>query len=453
MSDLDKKTKVHASYITKEYDLIQKKSDKLKSLFGTRKEEIPQFWALKGVSFDVFAGEAVGLIGINGSGKSTLSNIIGGIIPPTSGELVISGETSIVTIGAGLKNPLSGVENIRLKCTMSGMSNKEINENIEEIINFADLGDFIYQPVKSYSSGMKSRLGFSIAVHQNPDILIIDEALSVGDDTFYQKCVDKILDFKKEGKTIFFVSHSLGQVAKLCDKTIWMHYGDLKAFGPTNEVIVEYKKFTKWFKSLSKEEKKEYQKRYKSEQSSFSLENLYDKEVAKRQESTLLLRSERKDLQSKLQRNQVGDNMKNSTKIILVCLIFLTLLFSVISFSGKSLTFFLENPIVFIQKHITKSKKHPAENKVKSSTQKTISESTTESTRNSTTKSSEMIQSSSNKVKTYTVLPGDTWSQIAYSNNISVEELLVANERLETDSLHSGEVINIPETFNQSGEN
>ena len=250
---------IEVKNVTKRYKLFDDSKEKFLSLFN-RENYGKDFYALDQVNFSAYEGDVVGFIGTNGSGKSTLSNIIAGIVPETSGDIKTRGEVALIAVSAGLNNNLSGRENIELKCLMLGFTKREIEELEPEIIEFSELGEFIDQPVKSYSSGMKSRLGFAISVSVDPDILIIDEALSVGDKAFAEKSLQKMKDFKAQGKTMIFVSHSLGQMKQFCDKILWLEFGRVKAYGEADEVLGMYEKFLNKWQKMSKKERDEYRK-------------------------------------------------------------------------------------------------------------------------------------------------------------------------------------------------
>lgn len=232
------------SDVSKVYRLYDRQRDRLwESLGLDRKKSYKEKYALNHVSFQVRRGETVGIIGTNGSGKSTMLKLITGVLTPTSGNITVDGRISaLLELGAGFNNEYTGIENVYLNGTMIGFSKEEIDERLDDIIRFADIGDYIDQPVKSYSSGMFVRLAFAVAINIDPEILIVDEALSVGDVFFQAKCYRKFEDFKRAGKTILFVSHDLSAISRYCDRAILLNQGDMIYDGTPKEAIDIYKK-------------------------------------------------------------------------------------------------------------------------------------------------------------------------------------------------------------------
>lgn len=218
--------------------------DRLKESLGlSHKKKYKEHFALNDVSFQVHRGETVGIIGTNGSGKSTILKIITGVLNPTGGTVQVNGRISaLLELGAGFNQEYSGIENVYLNGTMIGFSREEIDAKLDEILRFADIGDFVYQPVKTYSSGMFVRLAFAIAINIDPEILIVDEALSVGDVFFQAKCYRKFEEFKEMGKTILFVSHDLSSIGKYCDRVVLLNNGVKLAEGGAKEIVNLYRK-------------------------------------------------------------------------------------------------------------------------------------------------------------------------------------------------------------------
>lgn len=228
--------------LKKKYKLYNKPSDRLKDALGFGKNKYTVNYALKGVDIDIYKGETVGIIGTNGSGKSTILKIITGVLNPTEGTVDVNGRISaLLELGAGFNQEYNGIENIYLNGTMMGFAEKEIEKRLPDILEFADIGDYVYQPVKTYSSGMFVRLAFAVAINIDPEILIVDEALSVGDVFFQSKCYHKFEEFKKSGKTIIFVSHDLSSISKYCDRVMVLNKGDKVAEGKPKEMIDVYK--------------------------------------------------------------------------------------------------------------------------------------------------------------------------------------------------------------------
>ncbi|MCC8163912.1 MAG: ABC transporter ATP-binding protein [Lachnospiraceae bacterium] len=237
-------TAIRLEHVTKIYKLYNRNRDRLKDALGLTKQKCySEHYALRDVSMSVQEGEMVGIIGVNGSGKSTILKIITGVLSATEGSLEINGRISaLLELGAGFNMEYTGLENVYLNGTMMGFTEKEIDERLPDILDFADIGEFIHQPVKTYSSGMFVRLAFAVAINIDPEILIVDEALAVGDVFFQAKCYHKFEEFKRLGKTILFVSHDLTSIAKYCDRVILLNKGVKLAEGSPKDMVNMYKK-------------------------------------------------------------------------------------------------------------------------------------------------------------------------------------------------------------------
>ena len=206
-----------------------------------RKMDYEDFWALKNINLEVRKGETLGIIGHNGAGKSTLLKVIARVLKPTEGTVAVNGKIApLIELGAGFDMELTGMENIYLNASILGLSRKKIEEIIPPVVDFSELHEFIYSPLKSYSSGMVARLGFSIATEVNPDILIVDEILAVGDERFKKKCDERILGFRERGVTMLLVSHSMADIERLCSKVLWFDHGMPKMYGDPESVIKAY---------------------------------------------------------------------------------------------------------------------------------------------------------------------------------------------------------------------
>lgn len=242
---MDTSAAIRVKNLSKCYQLYNQPHDRLKQfLWGGRRQYFREFWALKDVNFEVAKGEVLGIIGRNGAGKSTLLQLLCGTLTPSSGHVEVGGRiTALLELGAGFNPEFTGRENVYLSASILGLSKQEIDERFEEIVEFSCIREFLDQPVKTYSSGMYVRLAFSVATSVDPDILVVDEALSVGDGEFARKSFDRIRSMKEAGKTILFCSHSLYQVEAFCDRALWLDHGQLMHFDEPQKVVQRYSKF------------------------------------------------------------------------------------------------------------------------------------------------------------------------------------------------------------------
>lgn len=430
----NKSVKIKAEGLTKKFELLPFKdtANKIKSLVGVNQKNQQDFWALRGVSFEIYDGECVGLIGLNGAGKSTVSNIISGQITQTTGTVEINGEVSIIAANAGMQNNLSGRENIRLKGLMMGMTNRELKAKMADIIAFSELGPFIDQPVKTYSSGMKAKLGFSIMVHQDPDIMIIDEGLSVGDQTFVDKSKKKMFEFRERGKTILLVSHDMRVIRDWCDRVVWLDHGAVKAYGPPDEIIPEYTKFTQWFKKLPRAEQEAYRKKARQAQLDYVPEGLESQEAV---ESTEV------DVKGAAETESVKDNhhLTRESKILLVGCLFAYIWLALVAMGNVTFVQSVAHPVRFLtgQRPLNTEAKKVAKS---------------ETAKKSKPEKKASLASSAAKPRaaapiapgTYRVVPGDSPDVIAERAHITEAVLLNANALTPTSMIYPGEWLIIP---------
>lgn len=247
---------IKVEHIRKVYKLYDKKSDRLREAMSfSKKQYYSEFYALRDISFDVKRGETLGIIGTNGSGKSTLLKILTGVVAPSGGSYTVNGKVSaLLELGAGFNTEYTGLQNIDLQGVMMGYTEEEMQTRREEIIRFADIGEYINQPVKNYSSGMFARLAFAVAISIEPEVLIVDEALSVGDVFFQSKCFRKFDELREKGTSILFVSHDIPSVRKMCSRVLWIEQGEQRMFGPCDDVCTAY--FNMQMHNLGEENKK-----------------------------------------------------------------------------------------------------------------------------------------------------------------------------------------------------
>ncbi|MGL5916071.1 MAG: ABC transporter ATP-binding protein, partial [Culicoidibacterales bacterium] len=237
-------------HVDKAYKVYDSERERLKSLFTN--QEPKTFQALKDINFTLHRGEVLGILGHNGAGKSTLLKLISGVSQPTNGEITVEGRmASLLELGVGFDPNLTGLENIAFYAKINGFPKEYIADKKQEIIDFADIGEFIYAPVKTYSSGMFARLAFSTTLLFEPDILLVDEILSVGDSRFQLKSFKKMMEYKENGTTIILVSHSIDSIFNFCDRGLWLDHGKQKMFGDVREVVFEYEKFMEGQKMMA----------------------------------------------------------------------------------------------------------------------------------------------------------------------------------------------------------